>query len=215
MAEQRSLCTHAVELHALNGLSLPLTVGDRVEWSDPLSGRIVGDDRLGAARSEKVAQSVAVVGRVGGARTCWRQGGQGAGWQREHRRVAQALVATRLDGRNHRQQHGFLSICRLSIDRLLRHPSPFSASGRAVCFCGGAIDHMDVAVARLYQRLKQSPPYFLGRPAMKAIIDRCRTPVAGWTILPPATGSQDVDDPTDNPAVVRTMTAGLVGRKQW
>lgn len=41
-----------------------------------------------------------------------------------------------------------LSICRRASDRLLRH-RPFSASGRAVCFCGGAIDHKDVPIGRL------------------------------------------------------------------
>ena len=43
---------------------------------------------------------------------------------------------------------------------------------------------------------------------------RSLEPIAGWTILPSATGSQDMDDPADAPAVVSAMSAGLVGRKQ-
>ncbi len=135
-------------------------------------------------------------------------------WQRGRRRAVQALSAARLDGRNHRQQHGFLSICRLASDRLLRHPPPFSASGGAVRFCGGAVDHVNVLICRLHQGFKQPPPYSFGRPAMEAIVDGCRRSVASWTILPPATRSQDVDNPADHPAVISSMSAGLVRRKQ-
>ncbi|APO63910.1 hypothetical protein BFS10_02365 [Brucella suis] len=39
--------------------------------------------------------------------------------------------------------------------------APFSASGRAVCFCGGAIDHMDVPIGRLHQSFKQAAAIFL------------------------------------------------------
>lgn len=136
-------------------------------------------------------------------------------WQWGHRRVAPVLFAMRLDGHNHRQQHGFLSICRRASDRLPRHRPPFSASRRAMCFCGGAVDHMDVPICRLHQSFKQPPPYSFGRPAMETIVDGCWRPIAGWTILPSATRSQDVDDPADDPAIVGAMSAKLVGRKQW
>lgn len=46
------------------------------------------------------------------------------------------------------------------LDRPIASASaPFSASGRAVCFCGRAIDHMDVPIGRLRQSFKQSPLY--------------------------------------------------------
>ena len=136
-------------------------------------------------------------------------------WQQGRRHAVQVLFAARLDGRNHRQQHGFLSICRLVSGQLLRHPPPFSASSRSVRFCGGAIDHMNIPISRLNQGFKQPPPYAFGRPAMEAIVDGCWRPIAGWTILPSAAGSQDMDDPTNDPAVVGPMSAGLVRRKQW
>ena len=49
-------------------------VGDGVERFDLLSGWIVGNDRLGAACSEKVAQRVAVVSGIGSADAARRQG---------------------------------------------------------------------------------------------------------------------------------------------
>lgn len=137
-----------------------------------------------------------------------------AGWQQARRHAGQALLRARLDGRNHRQQHGFLSICRLASDRLPRHPPPFSASGGSVRFCRGAVDHMNVATRRVDQGFKQSPPYSFGRPAVETVVDGCRRSVADWAILPSAARSQDMDDPADDPAVVSPMRAGLVGRKQ-
>jgi hypothetical protein len=136
-------------------------------------------------------------------------------WQQGRRRAVQVLFAARLDGRNYRQQHGFLSICRLASGRLPRHPPPFSASSGSMCFCGGTVDHMNIPISRLNQGFKQPPPYAFSRPAMETIIDGCWWPIAGWTILPAATRSQDVDDPTNNPAIVGSMSAGLVRREQW
>jgi hypothetical protein len=42
-------------------------IGLGIEGLDMLSGWIVGDHRLGAARDEEVAQGIAVIGSVGGA----------------------------------------------------------------------------------------------------------------------------------------------------
>ena len=137
-----------------------------------------------------------------------------AGWRREHHRAVQALFPARLDGRNDRQQHGFLSICRLLSGRLLAHLPPFSARGGSVCLCGGAVDHVNVPIGRLHQSFKQPPPYTFGRPTMEAIVDGGRGAVASRTILPPAASSQHMDDAANHPAVVGSMGAGLVRWKQ-
>ena len=139
---------------------------------------------------------------------------QAAVWRWEHHRVAPALFAVRLDGRNYRQQHGFLSICRLLSDRSPAHLPPFSASGRTVGLGGRAVDQMNVSVGLLHQGFKQSPPYSFGRPAVEAIIDGCRGTVTGGAILPTAARSQNMDDPADDPAVIGSMCAGLVRWKQ-
>lgn len=139
---------------------------------------------------------------------------QAAGWRSEHHRVVQVLFAARLDGRNYRQQHGFLSICRLLSGRPPGHLPPFSASGRTMSLGGRAVDQMDIAVSPLHQGFKQPPPYSFGGPAMEAIVDGCRRAVTGGTILPTAARSQDMNDPADNPAVVGSMRAGLVCWKQ-
>ncbi|KIV69294.1 hypothetical protein SZ54_0811 [Rhizobium sp. UR51a] len=47
MAQQQPRCTHALEIHALNGLSLPLTVDNQFLLINAVSGLIVG---LAAAR---------------------------------------------------------------------------------------------------------------------------------------------------------------------
>ena len=77
----------------------------------------------------------------------------------------------------------------------------------------GAVDHMDIPIARLHQGVKQTPPYAASGPAMEAVVDRCWRPVAGGAILPPASRTQNMNDATDNPAVIRAMRAGLVRRQ--
>jgi hypothetical protein len=134
--------------------------------------------------------------------------------QRERRRAVPALFQSRWDGRNYRQQHGSLSICRLASDRLPEHPPPFSSGRRSVSLGGRAVDHMNVAVAGSDQGFKQSPPYSPCRPAMKPVVDGCGRPVARGTVLPPATRFQDMDDAADHSAIVGAMRAGLIGRKK-
>jgi len=56
-----------------------------------------------------------------------------------------------LDGRNRRQQHVFLSIGRLLIDQLLRHPPPFSTGSGSMGLGRSAVDHMNVPVCGLDQ----------------------------------------------------------------
>src|SRR5690606_21939321 len=56
-----------------------------------------------------------------------------------------------------------------------------------------------------------SPPYSARRPTMEAVVDCRWRPVAGRTVLPPTTRAQHVNDATDDPAVIRAMSAGLVG----
>lgn len=58
--------------------------------------------------------------------------------------------------------------------------------------------------------IKQTPPYAACRPTMEAVVDCRRRPIAGRTILPSAARAQHVNDATDNPAVIRGMSAGLV-----
>lgn len=72
--------------------------------------------------------------------------------------------------------------------------APFSARGGSGRLCGGAVDHVKVPIGRLHQSFKQPPPYAFGRPTMEAIVDGGRGAVASGTILPPATGSQYMDD---------------------
>src|SRR5690606_3490266 len=74
-----------------------------------------------------------------------------------------------------------------------------------------AVDHVDVPIARLHQGVKQTPPYSARRPPMEAVVDCRWRSIAGRTILPPATRAQHVNDATDDPAVIRAMSAGLVG----
>ncbi len=137
-----------------------------------------------------------------------------AGWRRERHRAVQALFSARLDGRNDRQQHGFLSIFRLLSGRLLAHLPPISARGGSGRPCGGAVDQVKVPIGRLHQSFKQPPPYAFGRPTMEAIVDGGRGAVASGTIVPPAAGSQYMDDAANYPAVVGSMVARLVRWKQ-
>lgn len=74
----------------------------------------------------------------------------------------------------------------------------------------GAVDHVDIPVIRLHQGIKQPPPDAACRPAMEAVVDCGWRPVAGRTILPPTTRSQHMNDATDDPAVIRAMSTGLV-----
>ena len=133
-------------------------------------------------------------------------------WVRRH--AGPELSGVRRDGRDYRQQHGFLSIYRLASGQLLRHPPPFSACCRSMGLGRGAVDHVDIPVGRLHQGVKQSPPYSACGPAMEPVVDCRWRSVAGRTILPPATRPQHMNDSTDDPAVIAAMSAGLVGWKQ-
>jgi len=129
-------------------------------------------------------------------------------WARRH--AAPALSGARRDGRDYRQQHGFLSTCRLASGRLLRRSPPFSARCRSMGLGRGAVDHVDIRVGCLHQGVKQSPPNSACRPPMETVVDCRWRSVAGRTILPPAPRSQHMNDAADDPAVIRATSAGLV-----
>src|SRR5690606_29784373 len=73
-----------------------------------------------------------------------------------------------------------------------------------------AVDHVDIRIGGLHQGVEQPPPYAARRPPMEAVVDCRRWPVAGRTILPPATRAQHVNNATDDPPVISAMSAGLV-----
>ena len=59
-----------------------------------LAGRVVGNDRLGAALDQEAAQAIAVIGRIGDQPGWWRQGTD----EREGDRGVAALAGCELDG---------------------------------------------------------------------------------------------------------------------
>src|ERR1700744_4983948 len=137
-----------------------------------LSRRIVRDDRDGVGLAQEEPKAVAVLA------------GQTEGAERgEDRRVVRVLSRWRAAGPGRRQQRGSWLCARRASARSPVAPPPFSARRRAMSFCCGAVDHVNVIRTCCCQGAKQLLPEAACRPSMKAVVDRCWRTVAGGTIL--------------------------------
>jgi hypothetical protein len=77
-----------------------------------------------------------------------------------------------------------------------------------------AVEGLIIAGIGVRKRFKQPSPNPSHRPAAEPIVDRRRRTVDRRAILPPASGLQNMNDPTDHPPIVRPARAWLVLRKQ-
>jgi hypothetical protein len=179
-----------------------------------LAGGVVGNERPGATLDEKLARRVAIIGGIGGAQAARRQRLQKAARQRGGARAAPVLFATRWDGRDHRQEHGFCcSPAARAADRLeLGPPFPPAAERWALAVVLSIICTLPGFGG--YQSGKHLPPDAAPRPAMKAVVDRGRGAVDGRAVLSAAPHLEDVDDAADDPPVVLAMCPWLVVRQQ-
>jgi len=147
-----------------------------------------------------------------GSRRCRRRhrrrtGAPLAGWKEEvergeDRRVVLVLSRRRAAGLGRRQQRGFWSCARHASVRLPVLPPPFSARRRAMSFCRGAVDHVNIIGVCCYQSAKQLLPKAARRPSMEAVVDRRRRAVARGAILPATTSPQHMHDPADHPPII-------------
>lgn len=114
---------------------------------------------------------------------------------------------------NDRQKHVFLSICRVLIGRLPEHPPPFSACSRSWpwqsrCRSNECRDQSFVSGLQTIVAIS------LWQTKGGAIVDGCRGAVTGRAVQPTAVGSQNLNDAANDPAIVSSVSAGLVHWKQ-
>jgi hypothetical protein len=193
--------------HALDEIAL--AIGGFVERMMSLAGRIVRDDRNRAAFEKKATQTIAVVGCVGGQATP-------AGTPLINSVATRTSpiwpgVTSMAMGRPRASTMAWIFVLRPPRERPIACASaPLSTRRRAMSLGRRAIDGLTIAGIGARQRVKQPTPNAAHRPAAKPIVDRCRRPVDGRTILPPTAGLQNVDDAADDPPVVGPSRRELV-----